>query len=76
MKLQHLALIAILAGIFTVGCASDSSSGPLDSAKEAVSNTVDSAKGDAKDKAKDEAQDAAGEAKGKAMEMGGKAMSK
>jgi len=74
MKLQHLILMAILAGAFTVGgCASDSSG---DSMKDMASDKMESMKDDAGDKAKEEASDAAGEAKGKAMDMGGKAMGK
>jgi len=76
MKLQQLIVVAILAGVFTVGCASDSSNGSMDAAKDAASEKMGGMKDGAEDKAKEKIDGAAGEAQDKAMDMGGKAMGK
>lgn len=67
MKVPQLFLIAILAGLFTVGCASDPSGDSMDTAKDAASESMEGMKDDAEGKANEEVD----EAKDKAM--GGKA---
>jgi len=70
MKAQQLILVAILAGVFTIGCASSGDS--MDTATDAASEKMEGMKDDAEGKAKEEVDGAASEAKDKAMDMGGK----
>ncbi len=70
MKAQHLVLVAILAGVFTVGCAGSGDS--MDTATDAASEKMEGMKDDAKGKANEEVEGAASEAKDKAMDAGGK----
>jgi hypothetical protein len=63
MKLKELMITAILAGAFLTGCASDSSNGSMDMAKDAATDKTE----DVKDGAMDKAKDAAGDLKDKTM---------